>query len=188
MKFISQRSGAPTISALRLLAAPLLAALLAGCGGGGTSALPQTEPQAESADTGDLAISITDAGGDFVAYMVDVTSITLQRANGDAVETLPLTTRIDFTELTEVTEFLTVATVPVGNYESVTVSMDFSDAQVLVQDDDGNPLTTLDARLALPGDQAIRITRATTRAFSLDFDLDASNSIDTTTLPPHRYG
>ncbi len=190
MKFISQRSGTPTIGAL------LLATLLAGCGGGGTSAQPQTEPQAESADSGDLAISITDAEGDFVAYMVDVTSITLQRTNGDVVETLPLTTRIDFTELTEVTEFLTVASVPVGNYESVTVSMDFSDAQVLVQDDDGNPvaadlrdvdgnpLTALDARLALPGDQAIRITRATTRAFSLDFDLDASNSIDTSILPP----
>ena len=190
--FQSGRPGARAIAALLLLAA-----MLTGCGGGGgTSDLPQNQSQTESADSGDLAISITDAPGDFVTYLVDVTSIKLQRSNGDVVEALPLTTRIDFTQLTEVSEFLTVATVPAGNYEAVTVTLDFSDAQVMVQDNSGdpiaadlqdvhgNPLSTLDARLELAGDQAIRITRATTRAFSLDFDLDASNSIDTTTLPP----
>jgi len=179
------------------LAALAILAALAGCGGGGGSsaAAPATPPPAQP-DTGDLAVTLTDAAGDFVAYIVDVDSIRLRRSNGDIVETLPISTRVDFTQLAEVSEFLTVATVPVGLYEEVVLTLDFSDAEILVQDENGEPVAanvvdgngdpigTLDMTLTLTGSDAIRITPATVHAFSLDFDLDASNRIDDTTSPP----
>ncbi len=179
------------------LAALAMLAALAGCGGGGGSsaAAPAVPPPAQP-DTGDLVVTLTDAAGDFVAYIVDVDSIRLRRANGDLVETLPLSTRVDFTQLAEVSEFLTVATVPAGIYEEVLLTLDYSDAEILVQDDagepvaadvvdgDGDPITTLDVALTLTGSDVVRITPATVHAFSLDFDLDASNTIDHSTMPP----
>lgn len=171
-----------------------LLALLSACGGGGSSAAPVPPPA--QPETGELALTVTDAPGDFVAYIVDVTSIRLERANGDSVETLPLDTRIDFTQLADVSEFLTVATVPAGIYESITVSLDFSAAEILVQnaageavaadvvDAAGDPVTTLDVSLSLADGSTIRVTPATVRGVSLDFDLDASNSIEDGVDPP----
>ncbi|MCZ6617555.1 MAG: hypothetical protein O7E57_05440, partial [Gammaproteobacteria bacterium] len=112
------------------------------------------------------------------------------------VETVPLSTRIDFTELTDVSEFLTIATVPAGLYESVVLTMDFGSADVFVQDangngvaadvvgEDGNPINVLQMRLNLTTSDVIRISPAVPAAFSLDFDLDVSNDIDLTTTPP----
>ncbi|NKB97326.1 MAG: DUF4382 domain-containing protein [Pseudomonadales bacterium] len=174
----------------------LLALLLitTGCGGGGggNSGTAGAQPSGNSpqTSTGELIVSITDAEGDFVSYLVEVVSLTLHRANGDTVETLPFTTAIDFTELTEVTELLTIASVPEGTYESVVVRLDFSDAEIIVQNEDGEalavtavgedgaPLAEVDVRLNLTTTDVIRIAAGRPAAFSLDFDLDASNTID----------
>ena len=165
-----------------------------GCGsGGGGSTTPQPDPIAES---GVISIVFTDAEGDFVTYAVDVTSLLLEKTNGDTVETVPLSTRIDFAELTDVSEFLTIATVPAGIYASAVLTMDFTTADVVVQDangdgigadvvgEDGNPLGVLQVRLNLTTSDVIRISPNVPAAFSLDFDLDASNEIDLTTTPP----
>ena len=178
-----------------IAAALILLTTRAGCGGGGGSAANAPPPPA-GPDTGDLIVTVTDAPGDFVAYIVDVTSIRLERASGDTVETLPLTTRIDFAQLTEVTEFLSVATVPAGVYQRVTLGLDFTDAEILIQDDAGaavpaqvvdgagDPLGQIEVELSLAGDSAVRITPATVHAFSLDFDLDASSVVDDAVTPP----
>ncbi|TDJ40513.1 MAG: hypothetical protein E2O61_01190 [Gammaproteobacteria bacterium] len=164
-----------------------------GCGSGGGSTTPQPDPIAES---GVISIVFTDAEGDFVTYAVDVTSLLLEKTNGDTVETVPLSTRIDFAELTDVSEFLTIATVPAGIYASAVLTMDFTTADVVVQDangdgigadvvgEDGNPLGVLQVRLNLTTSDVIRISPNVPAAFSLDFDLDASNEIDLTTTPP----
>jgi hypothetical protein len=169
---------------------------LSGCGGGGGGSDDPLAATPPAPQMGDLTITMTDAEGDFAAYIVDVNSIRLRRANGDLVETLPLTTRIDFTQLSEVSEFLTVATVPAGDYESVVMELDYSDADILVQADDGaavaadvvdadgNPVTTLTVTLELDAGTRIRITPGTVHAFSLDFDLEASNRIDHSATPP----
>ncbi len=169
-----------------------------GCGGGGgggqaeIAPLPPPPPDEE----GILFVGITDAEGDFLTYKVAVLSLLLEKANGDTVETLPLATEIDFTELTEVTEFLTIATVPAGSYSSVTVTLDYTDSEIVVQDEDGNPqfadvvdsdgnpIGEFDVRLQLTTSDVIRIAPGIPAAFSLDFDLDASNTIDLTTAPP----
>ena len=40
---------------------------------------------------------------------------------GTVVETLPQRTRIDFAQLVDLTEFVTGATIPAGNYVSATL-------------------------------------------------------------------
>ncbi len=173
-----------------LLCAMLL--VMAGCGGGGGSSAPAAADNGNATvnEEGKIIIGITDAPGDFVGYSVDVLSLTLTRSNGDIVETLPNTTRIDFNELTDVTEFLTIATVPAGVYDSATITLDYSSAEILVQDEfgnaeqadaqdaDGNPVGVLPMNFSLSGSDVIRIQAGIPAAFSVDFDLDASNTID----------
>lgn len=168
-------------------------ALLSACGGGGGAATEET-PVA-TVEQGLLYVGLTDAEGDFASYTVDVLSLTLERANGTTVETLPLETRVDFAELTEVTEFLSIATVPAGNYVSASIRLDFADAEVIVQDDlgmtseavvvdpNGSSIGEYEMRLELANTDVIRIAPGVPAAFSLDFDLDASNSIDDSVSP-----
>lgn len=168
--------------------------MLSACGGSGGVSVEE-EPTA-AAEEGLLYIGLTDAEGDFDTYAVDVLSIRLERANGTIVEALPLSTRVDFTELTQVTEFLNIATVPAGVYVSASIRMDFTDAQVIVQDDsgvlseatlvdpDGAAISEYEVRLQLADSDFIRIAPGVPAAFSLDFDLDASNEIDLGVNPP----
>lgn len=172
----------------------LLVGGMSACGGGGssTSSAPAPGGSTPAPQTGQVLFSITDAPGDFLVYTVTLDAITLNRANGDVVETLPASTEIDFTELTEVSELLTVATVPTGTYETITMHLDFSTAEIIVEAEDGSDLpvtpldssgaalSTLDVTLELTSTDAVRVTSGTLRAYSLDFDLDASNSVDLT--------
>ncbi len=181
------------------LSAVLLSLTLSACGGGGggggVSAAQDAPPPEAEAETGKVIIGVTDAPGDFVSYEVDVRAIRLERASGATVETLPLTTRIDFAELTELTELLTVATVPAGVYTTATLTLDYTTAEVLVQAEDGSalpaavfdengaPAGVMDVRLSLSESDVLRIAPGVPAAFSLDFDLDASNDIDLTSEP-----
>lgn len=171
---------------------------LVGCGGGGGSS-SNPAPLAGSGgeeDTGQVVLALTDAEGDFASYTVSVTSIVLERVDGTVVETLPMSTEVDFAELTEVTELLTIATVPTGRYRQATLRLDYTDASVIVQDEmgdlheadvqdeSGDPISTLEVELELMDSDAIVIRPGVPAAFSLDFDLDASNEIDLSTTPP----
>jgi hypothetical protein len=176
------------------LAAAVLAGavLLAGCGGGaGTSAggAGGAGNSASGADTGTVTLAITDAPGDFLSYAVDVLRIELRRSNGTVVQALPATTRVDFVELANLTEVLGVATVPSGAYDEVRLLLDYGDAAIVVQDADGNPATAvprdtdgnalaqLDVRLQLAERDRIVVARGGRYAFTIDFDLAASNVV-----------
>jgi hypothetical protein len=103
----------------------LLALAVGACGDGTPTAAPGEPPPAAAcnpsdpataAECGTLILGLTDADGDFLNYRVDVVSLTLEQADGSLVETLPMRTRIDFTEYTDLTEFVTAALVPPGVY------------------------------------------------------------------------
>jgi len=124
MKSLWRRTG------LALLA--LFAALaLTACGGS------TNDPSADDGATGVVNIMLTDAEGDFTTYTVDVLSLTLTRADGTHVETLPITTRVDFARYTDMTEFLTAASVPKGVYKHATLTLDYSNADIQVEDANG---------------------------------------------------
>ena len=174
----------------------LLIGAVGACGGGGGGSSAAAPVGAASPDVGQLIVGVTDAEGDFLVYDVAIDALTLTRQNGDVVEALPIETRVNFAELTEVTEILSTATVPAGNYQSVTLHLDFSDAEVIVEDADGNgqqavlqdasgdPLADLAVDLQLTTTDMIRIAPGRPAAFSLDFDLAASNTVDTSAVPP----
>jgi hypothetical protein len=160
-----------------LLAAIGFAALLGGCGGGSVEG-----------ESGDVWVGLTDAAGDFATYTVDVTAITLKKANGVVVETLPLQTTVDFAQYVDMTEFLTAATVPSGFYVAGTLSLDYSNAVIQVEnaageivdvdrliDSDGNPVTSLDVEVKLEEHNRLLIAPGIPANLTLDFDLNVSH-------------
>ncbi|MCG8368999.1 MAG: hypothetical protein MJA32_00640, partial [Proteobacteria bacterium] len=103
------------------------ALFLAACGGGsGTTAVDGPVAAAECdpndagtyAECGTVLIGFTDDDGDFVNYTVDVLSLQLETANGRVVETLPRTTRINFTDYVDLTELVRAAAIPPATYVS----------------------------------------------------------------------
>ncbi len=154
-------------------------ALLGGCGGSSST----------EEDTGSLYISLTDAEGDFNQYTVDVTALKLYRANGAVIETLPNTTRLDFTQYIDVSEFLTAATVPAGVYEKAEITIDYDQAEITVEDadgnsipgnpvdSDGNALGQITLTAQINGGEGFVIRRGQIGSLSIDFDLEASNSV-----------
>jgi hypothetical protein len=183
---------------VRFLTGAIGALILSGCGGGGAEA-PQPPVNTFSAcgapaDCGNVIIAMTDADGDFLSYTIDVQSLTLKRANGDTVETLPLTTRIDFAQIVDLTEFLTSATVPNGAYVEGSLRLDYANAAVTVELNgqpvearivgaDGNPLGVVDVRVVLDNRNHLTVSPGRPSLLTLDFDLAASNSVDLTTSP-----
>jgi hypothetical protein len=181
-----------------ILRASWIAALagvgLAGCGSNGGDPSPAGAPAATS-DSGTLLISLTDADGDFVGYTVDVLSVTLQRRGGGTVEVLPAATRIDFAQLTQLSDLLAVATLASGDIVGGKIRLDYGNADVLVQSggqvvrakvvgSDGAPLGVTELDIRLPERGHLVITRARAAWLSLDFDLAASHEVDLSQSPP----
>ena len=175
------------------LVAPLLIALLAtlaGCGGGsgdGANAAP-------TGTDGTVLIGLTDAEGDFLHYTVDVVSLTLEKANGSRVETLPATGRLDFAQYQDLTELFTAAQVPLGTYVAGSITLDYSSADIQVEvagapvaaiavDRDGNPLGRYTLRIELANGRPLVVRPGVPALFNIDFDLDASHDVDTTQNP-----
>ncbi len=176
------------------LAAAILG--LAGCGGGGGGASPAAvpPPPAACADCGTVYIGLTDADGDFLSYAVDVESFTLRRADGTVVETLPVKPRVDFAQYVDLTEFLTAATVPSGNYVEGTLRLDYRNAEISVESAgepvaatavgaDGAPLGLVDVRVVLDNRNLLRVAPGRPALLTLDFDLAATHDVDLSATP-----
>lgn len=168
-------------------------ALLPACGGGGGGG---------SSDGGSVALTLTDAPSEQVdLFEVDVASVRLKRLDGAVVEALPTRARIDFADLVALSELLTVVTVPPGSYGRFELTLDFADAAVhidgqgslaTVLDEDGNALTgAVTVGVDLPGDRPLVVVPGVPRFVELDFDLDASLTVDaganTVTVGPVLY-
>ena len=174
----------------------LLGLALAGCGGGGgASNEPGNVAQSCDASTcGAVYIGFTDADGDFLSYTVDVVSLTLKKANGAIVETLPVATRVDFAQLVDLSEFVTAATIPIGAYVEGRIRLDYSNADVTVEvggepraarvvDAAGQPLGIVDLDIRLDNRNHVIIAPGRPAFLQLDFDLAASHTVDITTTP-----
>ncbi len=180
----------------------LLVAVLAGlaaCGGGGGSVAEAPAPaptvacdpaDPATADAcGTVYLALTDADGDFLHYEVDVRSLTLETANGRVIETLPRATRINFTDYVDLTELVTSATVPPATYIAGAITLDYSAAKVVVEEGDnardavvidegGTPLSTETFRVELSDRDRLVVTRGRPAFLQLDFDLEASHTVD----------
>ena len=149
---------------------------------------------ATAAECGTLIVGLTDADGDFVSYSVDVTSLELERRDGTIVSVLPNRTRIDFAQYVDLTEFVSVATVPPGNYVAGSIGLDYAAAEVFVEDGgeakaatvvdaDGVPLGRTELTIRLAERDHLVIVRGRPALLSVDFDLDASHVVDLAETP-----
>jgi hypothetical protein len=179
---LNMKTGKLNTSLTRWLSPFIIAlALLSGC----SSSTDDTTGDTQSR----LYISLTDAEGDFTQYKVDVTELKLYRANGSIIETMPATTTLDFAQYVDVTEFLTTTTVPLGNYKQVEVTLDFSNAEISVENADGNsvpatavdenndPLGVVTITTTINGNSGFTISRGKPSSLSIDFNLEASNEV-----------
>lgn len=176
----------------------LAATVLAACSGGGStgdaSSANPPAPSGSCSDCGTLLVGLTDADGDFVSYAVDVLSVTLKRANGATVETLPARTRIDFAQLTDLADLLSVSTLAPGDFVGGKISLDYTNAEVVVEKSgqtvpakvvgqNGQPLGVVELDVDLSNRDHLVITRGRAAFLSLDFDLAASNEVDLAQSP-----
>ncbi len=179
-----------------------IALFLSACGGGsGTGPIAGPDPVAcdpadssTFAECGTVFVGLTDADGDFLNYTVNVVQLTLETANGRTIETLPQSTRVNFTDYVDMTELVTAASVPPATYVSGTITLDYSDAEVFVEsngvakettvtDLDGTPLTQTQLTIVLPERDRLVVTRGRTALLQLDFDLAASHLVDIAPTP-----
>src|SRR6185503_20212989 len=174
--------------------ATLATAGLVGCSGSGGDS-PGAGPQQPTSDSGTLLISLTDADGAFVGYSVDVLSVTLERRGGGSVEVLPASTRIDFAQLTDLSDLLAVATLAPGDIVGGKIRLDYGNAEVFVLSGgqvvpakvvgaNGAPLGVTELDIQLPEREHLVITRGRAAMLSLDFDLAASHEVDLSQSPP----
>ena len=187
MLFLTKRIGVLILSLGLFIAAY-------GCGGGGGDT---NSSGSSTSNEGQVLIGLTDAAGDFVRYAVDVTAIKLHKTDGTVVDTIPTngTTTVDFTQLTNMTEFLTSATVGTGAYDQVVMTLDYSNADIEVYGNDeetvvkvpigadgnitdeaGNKITStidvtvnLDSNLLVVGGRSVHM--------ALDFNLSSNNVV-----------
>ncbi len=176
--------------------------VLAACGGGaGTTAdVPLANATCNPGDSatfsecGTVLVALTDADGDFLNYTVDVLSLKLETANGRIVETLPRRTRINFTDYVDLTELVTVATIPPATYVAGTISLDYAEAEVFVEasgeakeavvtDMDGVALGRTELKISLSNRDQLNIVKGRSALLQLDFDLDASHVVDIVPTP-----
>jgi hypothetical protein len=188
-----------------MLAAGACMALMTACGGGstmssspsmssGTGSMPPPAPASCSTSScGAAVLTMTDAKGDFLSYIVTLTSLQLQTANGTSVETLPTATKVDFAQLVDLTEVISAAQIPAANYVSATLAIDYTNASITADDGTGTTvsLKPVDATgNALTGTQQVSvqldnanhlvITAGRASRLAFDFNLAASNTVDLT--------
>lgn len=153
---------------------------LSGCGSSGSDA----------EESGSLELAVTDAEEDFLSYQIELDAVTLTRKDGSRVDILPLSTEIDFVQYQELSELFAVMSVPAGVYESITLSLDYSNANIVIQDESGvsytasavdsqgNAVNEFEVELSLDTDKPLIITPRKTAQLTLDLDLAASNTIE----------
>lgn len=162
-----------------------LAVLLAACGGGGGSF------STGSSNDSSVTISFTDAPSDEVAmFEVDVTDVVLERISGSDVSVLAKKTRVDFAQLTDVGDLVTGGGIPSGFYTGMTMTLDFTNAVVLlngkttpasVVDANGNPITgAVAVSVSFPSSGRPQARARRNHLFELDLDLNDAVVVDST--------
>ena len=193
----------------RLGVIALGAMALTACGGGGVGGASSAgsggvaSPTACTSACGGALVTLTDAPGDFLSYIVTVDSLTLTRSDGTVVQTLPVKTTVDFAQLVNLSEIVSAAQIPDGNYVSASMTLDYSGATIVVDNGNGGvtiapdqiidgqtsqplvaPNSTMTLNLSLPSNQPLVITEGTVANLALDFNLAASNAITPSATSP----
>ena len=201
----SARRARRNLPGLALVAA--LALVLAGCGSGSSPASSTSATGSGPAVSvnssvcngcGSAVVSLTDAPGDFVSYLVKVDSISLKRSDGTTVQIVPVATQVDFAQLVNLSEVLGAQEIPSGTYSSAQMTLDYGNATIVVSTASGNVTVAaadlIDGGTGAPisapltvtlsfGSNPLVISDGAVSSLALDFNLAASDSVDLTASP-----
>jgi hypothetical protein len=156
---------------------------LAACGGsgGGMSSMNSSSPAQSTSQAcsncGMAVVSMTDAPGDFISYMVNIVSLQLKRADGTVVETVPVTTQVDFAQLVNLSEIISADQIPAGDYVSAAMTLDFSSATIVV--DNGTTGVTIAAGSVINGATSLPLAAPNPTQMTLTLDLSHNNFVVT---------
>ncbi len=206
MKTASARRSGWSAAMLHILPALAIlgAGLLSACGGGGGSSMSSnsTGTTQSCGNCGGTLVTLTDAPGDFVSYIVTLDSLQLTNANGTTVQILPNTTQVDFAQLVDLSEVVSAAEIPAGKYVSASMTVDYAGATIVVDNGTASvPITNLvngatSMPLASPNPTQITlklmldpakpfiVTPGAVANLALDFNLSASNTITPSLTAP----
>jgi hypothetical protein len=140
-----------------------------------------------------VTLTSTPSTDTFLTYRVGLSSVELQTSNGrSSLKVLPTEMTVDFTKLTDLSEVLGSAVVAKGTYTTAVVTLDYSAAQIIVDDGsldgvaltpmgaNGQPLSQVTLTLDLDPSNPFRIAAKQTARLALDLDLAASNAVNLT--------
>jgi hypothetical protein len=200
----------------RALPAAALSLLLglAACGGGGgdsgsggtvtppggstSSGTDCTAPTTTDVD-GCAYVSLDDVTGDFLTYTVKITDLSITKRDGTVAKIVPANTTVDFAQYTSLSEFLSLNALPAGDYVSGSITIDFTGADIEAQDASGNAvklkpvdssgkaLGSVTVAVDLDSDHPLGLFPGTAHVLGIDFDLNASNTVNsnhTVTVDP----
>ncbi|MGQ0833368.1 MAG: DUF4382 domain-containing protein [Gammaproteobacteria bacterium] len=119
----------------------------------------------------------------------------MRKASGAVVEVLPVEQRVDFSQLVELSEFVTAATVPNGAYVEGSIRLDYTNAEISVDvggqpkaaravDASGNVVGVVDLDIRLDNRNHLVIAPGRPAFLQLDFDLAASNTVGDLNVDP----
>ncbi|MDP7593342.1 MAG: hypothetical protein QF552_11745 [Litorilituus sp.] len=158
-------------------------------GGCGESSIETPTQELLPEDTGQIMVILRDDEEDFLSYDIDVLSIDLVKVDGTQVSVAPASARVDFIQYTDLSELFSMNTLPTGSYNQITFTLDYSNANLIIQDEngdsyqataqntDGETMTTLALSLVLGDDEPLVISKGKISALTLDLDLAATNQI-----------
>lgn len=164
----------------------LLALLaLAACNGTAVVTLTSTASQ---------ALTSTVSQDTFLTYRVGLTSIQVQKSSsgGTAYQALPSGTTVDLAKLVNLSEVVGAAAIPRGSYSNVVITLDYSSAEIVVDDGtvnglaltpvgvNGQALGQVQLTLDLDPANNFSITSKEASLLALDFKLAASNIVNLT--------
>ena len=153
---------------------------------------------------GGAVVTLSDAPGDFLSYLVKVVSLQLTRSDGTVVQTVPVTMSVDFAQLVDLSEIVSASQIPAGKYVSASITVDYASANIVVDNGSGgvtiaagniingatslplsapNP-TQMTLSLTLPSNAPLVVTPGTVANLALDFNLPASNAITPSATAP----
>ncbi len=127
----------------------------------------------------------------FLAYRVGLVSVQLQTSSGRASGgVLPQGTTVDLARLTNLSEVVGVASLAQGNYSQALVTLDYSSAQIIYDNNtadglalkpvgtDGQGLGQVTLLLYLDPSNQLGVVRGSSARLSLGFNLAASNVVN----------
>lgn len=175
-----------------------------GAAGNGTAGASAPSTAQACNGCGGALVSLTDAPGDFLNYIVDVVSLQLTRSDGTVVQAVPATSKVDFAQLVNLAEIISSAQIPAGRYVSAAITLNYSGATIIVDNGtsgvtiganniiDGATSTPLNApnptqltlTVSLPANAPLVVTPGTVANLALDFNLAASNAITPSATAP----